>query len=62
MSIIELYSVNDKAFSKSELDKIVALAIEAGFKPLNGVPRTIRGKAPYLSFHFIACDDVPDHQ
>ena len=62
MKRIELYSVEVEPFTDEQLDKIVSLAIEAGYRPLNGVPRSVRGKAPYLSFHFIACSDVPDHQ
>jgi hypothetical protein len=61
MKPINLYAVEDKPFTKDELDRIVTSAIEAGYTPLNGVPRSMRSKVPYLSFHFIARDDVPDH-
>ena len=51
---IELFAVHEEPFTDKELDHIVNAAIAAGYVPLNAVPRSIRGKQPYLTFHFIA--------
>lgn len=62
MESIQLYSVNDEPFTQEQLNSIVSQAIEAGYIPLKSVPQSVRGITPYLSFHFIACSDVPEHQ
>ena len=58
----ELFAISTERPDEATYNELVSRLVHAGYVPLNCVPRSIRGNTPYLSLHFVACSDVPNHQ